>query len=129
MVTNGIMKRCIKEIEKSKNPNYKFGAVIFKNGRIISSGHNEFRSSSIPTKYKKFSDSLHAEQSALLGVDWTILKNSSILVMKTNKSGNFSISFPCKYCYNSLVYVGIKWLFYINRKGEIIREKIKNEFR
>lgn len=129
MLTSGIVKRCLKEIEKSNNPNYKFGAVIFKNGRIINSGHNQFRSSSIPRKYKKFEDSLHAEQAAILGIDWGILKNASILVMKTNRSGNFSISFPCSYCYNSLKYVGVKWIFYTNRKGEIMKEKIKNEFK
>lgn len=124
MLKTGIIKLCMEEIEKSNHPRYNLGAVIFKSSRIISSGHNSFRSNSIPFKYRKWEDSLHAEQCALLGVDWQKLKNSSILVMRTNNSGNLSLSYPCEYCIDSLKYVGIKWLYYSNRKGEIIRERI-----
>lgn len=89
MIRIGILNLCLKELKKSNNPNYKIGAVIFKGSRIISSGFNKFRSSSIPLKYRKYEDSLHAEQSALLNADnWKLLKNSSILVIRLNKSGN-----------------------------------------
>lgn len=121
----GIVKLCIQEMEQSEHPRYKMGAVIFKGSRIISSGHNQFRNSPFPAKYKKFVHTLHAEQAALLGVDWEKLKGSSILVMRSNLSGNFSLAYPCEHCYNSILYIGIKWLYYTNRKGEIVREKIE----
>ncbi len=130
MIRIGILNLCLKELKKSNNPNYKIGAVIFKGSRIISSGFNKFRSSSIPLKYRKYEDSLHAEQSALLNADnWKLLKNSSILVIRLNKSGNLSMSFPCQYCYNSLEYVGIKWIYFSNRKGEILKEKLSDGFK
>lgn len=111
-------------IEKSDHPFYQMGAVIFKGSRILSYGHNGFRSSTIPLKYKKFEHTVHAEQSALNGVNWKTLKNASILVMRMNISGNISMAYPCDYCKDSIRYVGIKHLYYSNRNGEIIKEKI-----
>lgn len=124
MIKIGIVKLCISEMEQSEHPLYKMGAVVFKGSRIISSGHNQFRSSNIPSQYKKFDDTLHAEQAAILGVEWKRMKNSSILVMRMNQSGNISMAYPCNYCYESIVYIGIKWIYYTNRQGEIVREKV-----
>ena len=124
MIKIGIINLCLQELQKSEHPRYKLGAVIFKGSRIISSGYNQFRYSSIPVRYRKVERTLHAEQAALLGIDWTTLKNASILVLRSNNSGNLSMAFPCEYCYESLSYVGIKWIYYSNRKGEIVRKKV-----
>ena len=126
MLKIGIIKQCFKEIEKSSHPRYRIGSVIFKGSRIISSGYNQFRSSRIPLQYKKFEDTLHAEQSALSNakISWEKLKNCSILVMRTNASGNLSLSYPCNFCMESIVYSGIKWLYYSDRKGQIVKERI-----
>ena len=108
----------------SDHPLYQMGAVIFKGSRIFSSGHNSFRSSTIPVKYKRFFHTLHAEQAALQGINWESIKGSSILVIRVNQSGSISMSYPCKYCIESIRYVGIKYLYYSNRKGEIKKEKV-----
>jgi len=121
----GILKRAIEETENSDHPLYRMGSVIFKGSRIISSGHNSFRCSGIPITYKRFPHTLHAEQAAILGINWDRLRGSSILVVRINQSGNFSLAFPCKYCLESIIYVGIKNIFYSNRKGEIIKYKIR----
>ena len=74
MISSGIIKRCLEECEKSQ---YRFhiGAVIFNSKRIISSGHNGIRSSvNIKNKYKKFKNSLHAEQAALMNIEWNKVK-------------------------------------------------------
>ena len=52
-MTAGIIKRALEECELSEY-HYRLGAVVFKGKRIISSGHNSIRSSSIHNKYKKF---------------------------------------------------------------------------
>lgn len=122
----GILKRAIQEAENSDHFYYGIGAVVFKSGgRIISSGRNCFRSSSIPDKYKRYPHTLHAEQSAINGLNWEVLKGASILVVRINmQSSEMSMGFPCKYCYQTIKFVGIKSIYYSNRKGEIVRRKV-----
>ena len=127
MLSSGVVKRCLEECEKST---YKFriGAVIFKGDRIISSGHNGIRSSSkINNKYKKYENSLHAEQAALMGLDWTKVKGYSILVMKLSPTKKIlSNAKPCKICQRILTLVGIKNIFYSNEYGEIVKIKLED---
>lgn len=118
-LTSGIIKRCLEECEQS---NYKFhiGAVIFKAKRILSSGHNGIRSSHINDKYKHYSNSLHAEQAALLPLDWSKLKGSSILVIKCSKTEkSLSNAFPCEMCQKLLLHVGILDVYYSSERGTI----------
>ena len=78
----GIIKRCLEECETSTY-RFKMGAVIFNKKAIISSGHNDIRSSSIPDKYKVWPNSINAEQDAVFNYkDWSKLKGCSILVLK-----------------------------------------------
>lgn len=121
----GILRRVLQEAENSEHHIYRLGAVIFKGSRILGSGHNSFRSSNIPEKYKKYPHTLHAEQAAIYSVnDWNTLKGASIVVIRLNKSGNLSKGYPCKYCLNTIRFVGIKNLYYSNRLGEIVKQKI-----
>ena len=127
MISSGIIKRCLEECEKSQ---YRFhiGAVIFKGSRIISSGHNDIRSTSqIKDKYKKFENSLHAEQAALMNINWSKVKGYSILVIKISPSkGILSMAKPCKICQKLLVHIGIRNIYYSNEKGEIIKSKLED---
>lgn len=120
----GILKKAIEELEKSEHPIFKMSAVIFKGGRIISFGHSCFRSNGIPIKYKKHEHTLHAEQSAIMNGNKDKMKGSSILILRTNPSGNLSLAYPCSYCLESIYFVKIKWMYYSDRNGEINREKI-----
>lgn len=122
MLFNNIIKRAEMEAKKS-NHNPKIGAVIFKGKRIYGSGHNNIRSSSISMKHRKFEESLHAEQSALLNLDWSKLKGLSILVYRINSVGELGMAKPCPMCHKLLDYVGIKNIYYTNSNGEIILEK------
>lgn len=120
----GIINLAVEEAYKSEHSRFGIGAVIFKGSRIISSGHNQFRSCTIPIRYRRRDDTLHAEQDAVKGVNWSKLNGSSILIVRLNMSGNFSLAFPCEYCLSTLKYVKIKWIYYTNRKSEIRRSKI-----
>ena len=118
-LTAGIIKLCLEECDKSK---YKFhiGAVIFKGKRILSSGHNGLRSSRIDNRYKNYINSLHAEQAALMQLDWTKLKDCSILIIKCSKvEKRLSNAFPCSMCQKFLEFVGIRDIYYSNEDGEI----------
>lgn len=126
MLKKGILKKSIEEAENSDHPIYKIGAVVFKGSRIFGSGHNSYRSSSIPMKYKRFSHTLHAEQAAIKNTtNWEDLRGSSIIVIRINKSGNISKSYPCEYCMRTILFVGIKKLYFFDRKGKMIIRRIK----
>ena len=130
-LTVGIIERCISEARKS-NYKFKIGAVIFKGSRIISSSHNYIRScSAIKPQYRKWFNSLHAEQAAILNSgDWSKLKGCDILVMKISKTEeHISNAMPCEFCMASLIKVGIKRVYYSDDNGNIstidIRKIIK----
>ena len=124
-ITSGIIKLCLLESEKS-NHRFKIGAVVFKGSRILSSGHNEIRSSNIPSKHKLYNNSVHAEQAALLGTDWNKLKGCSILVMRCSKTkGNLSNAKPCPLCQKLLAHIGIRNIYYSNEMGEIVHAKLE----
>lgn len=118
MLTSGIIKQCIKEAESS-NYKLKVGCVIFKGKRIISSGHNGNRSCRIHPKYQDYPNSLHAEQDALIGMDWNSLRKCNILVLRLCPSGKLAESRPCSKCFSLLKYVGIKNIYYSTRSGTI----------
>ena len=124
-ITSGIIKLCLLESEKS-NYRFKIGAVVFKGNRILSSGHNEIRSSNIPSKHKLYNNSVHAEQAALLGTDWNKLKGCSILVMRCSKTkGSLSNAKPCSLCQKLLAHIGIRNIYYSNEMGEIVHAKLE----
>ena len=122
MISSGIIKRCLEECEKSTY-RFRIGAVIFKGSRIISSGHNGIRSVfQIKNKFKKYENSLHAEQSALMNIDWSKVKGCSIPVMRNSPSKRIlGMSEPCETCMGILNHVGIKNIYYTNHKGEIVK--------
>jgi deoxycytidylate deaminase len=121
-LTSGIIKRCLEECEKSTYK-VRIGAVIFSSKRIISSGHNEIRSSSIPNKHKTYYNSIHAEQDAVFNCkDWSKLKGCSILVLKLSKvTKELSNAKPCTTCLELLRFVGIKTIHYSDQFSDIIQ--------
>ena len=120
-LTVGIIERCISEARKS-DYRFKIGAVIFKGPRIISSAHNYIRScSAIKPQYRKWFNSLHAEQAAIINAgDVKKLKGCDILVMKVSKTEeSISNAMPCKFCMASLIKVGIRKVYYSDDCGNI----------
>jgi len=126
MLGTGIIKRAIKEANKSDMLPFKVGAVIFKNNRIISYGYNAKRyCGKIHPRYRNYRDSLHAEQDAILNVkDWSKLSGASILVIRVTRQGNLSMAKPCGMCMSMIEHVGLKEIYYSNHEGEILKMKI-----
>lgn len=121
----GIINKAVEEAKESKH-RFGLGAVIFKGGRIFGSGHNGNRyTSTIPERYRKFKNSYHAEISAIINTpNWDKLKGASILVIRLSKDEKLTNSFPCKHCQESLRHLGIKWVYYSTKEGEIKRSKL-----
>ena len=126
MLNSGIIKKAIKEAEKSKMYPFKVGAVIFKGNRIISYGYNKKgHAGKIHPRYRNKYDSIHAEQSAIFKVkNWKKLKNSSILVIRLCRNGFLSMAMPCDMCMKLIEHVEIREIYYTNHNSEIIKKII-----
>lgn len=115
-------------MEEANKSSHRFGlgAVLFKGSRIFGIGHNSNRyTSKIAEKYRGHRNSYHAEMSAVMNTpNWDKLKGSSILVIRINKRGHLANSYPCKYCQESLRHLGVKWVYYSNNSGEIIKGRL-----
>lgn len=126
MLYNNIIKCAIEEMNKSSHTT-RVGAVVFKGKRIYGSGHNGIRSSSLCMKYRNWEESLHAEQAALLNLDWNKLKGFSILVYRAKKDGSLALARPCPMCQKLIEHVGIKNIYYTSNTGEILLEKFNKQ--
>jgi len=87
---------------------YQLGAVIFKGGKMLSSGFNY--------------GSIHAEHSAIRRAKMDI-RGADIFVVRVNKTG-FAMAKPCPNCQLLLKENGIKRAFYSNSNGEIEMIKV-----
>lgn len=125
-MTTGIIRKAIEFAEKSRMYPYRIGCVIFKGKKIISCGYNQKRTSKqLPDKYKKFIETLHAEQHAIMCVrNKALLDSASMLVIRINRRGKLVMAKPCETCMKSIIHFNIKNIFYSNPDGEIILEKI-----
>ena len=117
-LTIGVLNQCIKEALLS-TCKLKVGAVLFKGKRILSSGHNKNTYSKIYPKYQDYLNSVHAEQDAVLGLNWKSIYGCNLIVLRINKSGKLSESRPCDKCYALLKHIGIKRVYYSVSSGEI----------
>jgi len=105
-----------KEAKKSKHKQHRLGAVIVKGGRILSTGFNEIRPSSLLK-----TNTLHAEASAILKLlkknKFSDLAGSTMYVTRFTRGGNVGLSKPCQHCTDLIRSVGISCVNYsINRE-------------
>jgi len=111
-VPTQIINKAINEALLSTH-RYKIGAVIYKRNKIISSGHNYPSRSlrNLNPKFRKWKTSVHAEVDAIFNAR-TPLKNMNIFVLRINKSFDFRLAKPCKYCELYLNHIGIRKIYY-----------------
>ena len=111
-----IVKVAAEEAAKSSY-HYKMGAVIFKQGKVISKGYNDTKRGF--SGYRGYWEgSLHAEIAALVK-SRTDVSGCSILVHR-RYSGD---SHPCNSCMAALKSAGIKNIFY-SEAGTLLKEKL-----
>lgn len=131
-LTSGMIKLAIEEAESSpvftkcKNIRERVGAVIFKQSRIISSGHNDLRQNNLNMHYRQPEEnSIHAEESACINYGSLCdLKGSSILVIRINKKSELRLARPCDNCMNILKTLKFKDIYYSTNNGTIEHEKL-----
>jgi len=119
-----ILKKGV-EISKKNTDKMKVGAVIFKGKNIFSCGYNVKLQSrkSINREFLEYPNSVHAEINAIINARRDI-KGMNIFVVRLRNNGRYGLAKPCKFCRSYLIYTGIKYIYYTNNEGEIIREKL-----
>lgn len=118
MLKQNLINRAIIEASKSEFKQ-RVGCIIFKGNRIISTGYNIKRYSwRLPSKYKKWLDSLHAEQKAIIYTE-KVIKRASILVVRLSANDELVLSKPCQMCMGLILDSHIKNIYYSNNKGQI----------
>lgn len=116
----------------------RVGAVVVERNRIVSSGHNSSKTSTLQDRYNKYrgiDDSticiprVHAEIAALRpllkqDVDWM---HTSIYVYRELKDGQVSCAKPCPACTRLIHELGIRNIFYTDWDGSYVKEENINE--
>lgn len=105
----------------------RIGAAIFKKNELISVAFNSYKTH---TRFNDISSYninktyvLHAEMAAILK-SRRDLNGCDIFVYREYKNGSMAMSRPCNACYNALVEVGIKYVYYTTKEG-FAKERIR----
>ncbi len=101
--------RLAKNVSKTSQHRIKMGAVIVKNGNVISISAN--RATTHPKAVWE-GHGLHCEISAILYAGKCDLSNASVFVYRENKKGKISLAKPCIECQKVLKENGFKKMYY-----------------
>ena len=100
------------------------GCVLFKNGKIIQSGRNQYCGME---RLRHYGDtriwSIHAEMNAVSGIPKHITKGASLVIVKI-KDNQLVKSRPCDICMSIIKGAGIKNIMYSEDTNRIISELI-----
>lgn len=116
----------------------RVGAVVVEKNRVVSTGHNSSKTSTLQDKYNRYRDfddhtvcipRVHAEIAALRpllnqNIDWN---RTSIYVYRELKNGHVSCARPCAACAALIHDLGIKKIYYTDWEGNYIMEEKLNE--
>lgn len=127
MLPVGVVRAAINKAESGDFDIHKLGAVVFKASRIYGSGCNERRyNSKFPSWAIPQEDTIHAELAAIADSSPSDISGSSMLVVRIGKKGELKMARPCEYCAASLQHFGVNKVYYSNRKGEIVMERVRD---
>jgi len=107
MVSKGIGKR----------KNFRHGAVIVNKNKILSVGHNSYKTHPIMAKYTIFPH-LHAEQSAIINLGLFNCAGTDLYVVRINRQNDFMMSKPCIVCKRLIDEITIRNVYYTDRQGK-----------
>lgn len=101
-----------------KNSKFFHVAMIFKKNKILSIGQNSFKTHPIARKYGHRGFCTHAEASASLRYGVDDCHGLDMAVLRINRLNRLTISKPCVNCQYLIDSIGIKNVYYTNKKGE-----------
>lgn len=114
------LKKARTESLKSDHYQYKLGAAVVRNGKIISSGYNHLRKTNpqIISIGRSNFKTVHAEMDCIFKLkNKELLKGATIFVYREKKDGTLGCARPCPICFNFLAFYGIKKIIYSTDTG------------
>jgi tRNA(Arg) A34 adenosine deaminase TadA len=94
---------------QQSNMQHKHAAVLLdKRGKYLSIGVNTLKDNRQDRDYC----SVHAEMAACRKVPRTMLKDSTLIVIRVSRNGNLLNSAPCDRCRELISNLGIKRIYY-----------------
>ena len=100
-----MLRRALREAQKSPHPHFKHGTLIFRGGALIATGYNH--------------DDRHSEEVAL-GKLWPgYARGSTVVNIRIKPSGRVGMARPCPRCLKILLDNRIKRCYYTNAEGKL----------
>lgn len=106
--------------ENSEHPLQRHGAVIVRNGRILSYGWNKMKTH--PKSLHPYK-AVHAEMDALFKAKGNC-EGATLYVARLTNTGVLMNSQPCPYCMATMIAAGIKRVFY-TKDGDWVEMSLK----
>lgn len=98
------------------NRNYRIGAVLFDDKRIITAKCNSYKTHPLALKFSIYPH-LHAELSCLISAGLDDVKDKDILITRILSDGRITMAKPCKFCQKALDYTKVRNVYYTNWDG------------
>lgn len=93
--------------------NFRHGAVVVKNGKVIASARNQYCSFDKINSFKTRIWSIHAEMNALQGLPRPLTRGADIYVVRVSRENNeLRNSMPCDICSILIRKAGIRNVYY-----------------
>lgn len=140
-----MMSIALSEASMSEFRHFKTGCVIAYRGHVLSSAHNDERTSPAQKRYNRLRDirdehgnetvhKTHAEIRAIQGLSYTALtetdwKRARVYVARiaSGLTNGVGLARPCPACMGALRDMGIRDVFYTCDGGGVTRERIWDE--
>lgn len=106
---------------------FKLGAIVTGNGRILGEGFNSAKTHPIQYRWNDKTDKLHAEVAAIInsGIrDFSKIKKPTIYVGRTSTINDNIVStcsYPCINCLNLINFVGIRTIVCYNEENKPVK--------
>lgn len=104
------------DIAHSSEHSFRHGAIVVKDGKILSSGSNRYKANRMKISTRNHRCSIHAEEAALKQCDKQICNNGTIYVARVASYGRAD-SKPCLRCQKILKSFGICKAIYTTPDG------------
>lgn len=93
--------------------NFKHGAVLTRQGKIVNSARNQYCTLDRISNFKARIWSIHAEMNVLNGLPKCVTRGADLYVVRVSKKNHqFMNSKPCKICSSLIRKAGIKNVYY-----------------
>ena len=106
----------------SNHRHHKLGAVLVAKNKVINTGFNS--TSTHPKSPDRKWFSVHAEFSALLGIEAYKVRGSDLYVTRSTITMPYANSKPCEECEFFIRKMGIRRVHYINQERQFASMKI-----